>query len=61
MTLMNRHLESSVETVYLTPRDSYTYVASSLVKEVASYGGDISALVPPPVWQALQGKLAQSS
>lgn len=61
MTAMNRHLEASVETVYLTPRHEFAYVASSLVKEVAAYGGNVSALVPPPVLQALQAKLQQKS
>lgn len=61
MTAMNRHLEASIETVYLTPRSEFSYVASSLVKEVAAYGGNVSALVPLPVWQALQAKLQQKS
>ena len=57
MTLMNRHLAGDIETVYLTPRAEYTHVASSLVKEVASYGGDISPFVPPEVLNALKEKL----
>jgi pantetheine-phosphate adenylyltransferase len=59
MTSMNRHLDDSIETVYLTPRSEYGYVASSLVKEVATYGGNVEHLVPPPVLVALKEKLQQ--
>lgn len=61
MTSMNRHLDDEIETVYLTPRDEYAYVASSLVKEVAAYGGNVEQLVPPPVLLALKEKLQQQS
>ena len=57
MTSMNRYLDESIDTVYLTPRDEYSYVASSLIKEVASYGGNVSELVPPLVSDALTAKL----
>jgi pantetheine-phosphate adenylyltransferase len=57
MTLMNRHLHADIETVFLTPRAEYTYVASSLIKEVAAYGGNVEHLVPPAVVVALQEKL----
>lgn len=59
MTSMNRHLDDEIETVYLTPRDEYAYVSSSLVKEVAAYGGNVEQLVPPPVFLALKEKLLQ--
>jgi pantetheine-phosphate adenylyltransferase len=59
MTSMNRHLDDTIETVYLTPRSEYGYVASSLVKEVATYGGNVEHLVPPPVLVALKEKLQQ--
>jgi pantetheine-phosphate adenylyltransferase len=61
MTLMNRRLDQDVETVFLTPREEYTYVASRLIKEVAAYGGNVEHLVPPAVVVALQKKLAQKS
>jgi pantetheine-phosphate adenylyltransferase len=61
MTLMNRRLDQDVETVFLTPREEYTYVASRLIKEVAAYGGNVEHLVPPAVVVALQKKLPQKS
>ena len=56
MTLMNRRLDEDIETVFLMPREEYTYVASRLIKEVAAYGGNVEALVPAPVALALKEK-----
>ena len=50
---MNRHLTEEVETVFLTPTDKYTFISSSLVREVASLGGDVSSFVSPSVKAAL--------
>jgi pantetheine-phosphate adenylyltransferase len=50
---MNRHLTDEVETAFLTPTETYTYISSSLVREIASLGGDISEFVSPGVKQAL--------
>ena len=50
---MNRHLTEEVETAFLTPTEKYTFISSSLVKEVASLGGDISEFVSPKVKAAL--------
>lgn len=50
---MNRHLTDEVETLFLTPTEKYTFISSSLVKEVAELGGDISEFVSPTVRQAL--------
>jgi pantetheine-phosphate adenylyltransferase len=55
--LMNRHLAPSVETVNLITGSDYAFVSSSLVKEVAMLGGDISRLVPPHVEIAVREKL----
>jgi pantetheine-phosphate adenylyltransferase len=49
MALMNRKLEPRLETVYLTPKEDYSYLSSRIVKEVALLGGDISAFVPEKV------------
>ncbi len=49
MALMNRKLEPRLETVYLTPKEDYSYLSSRIVKEVALLGGDISAFVPAQV------------
>lgn len=56
MAMMNRHLSPELETVFLMPRDIYSYLSSRLVKEVAGLGGDIADLVPPVVNTALQNK-----
>ena len=53
MALMNRQLHSELETVFLVPAVDLTYLSSSLVREVARYGGDISPLVHPAVAEAL--------
>ena len=57
---MNRHLTDEVETVYLTPTETYTFISSSLVREVASLGGDISEFVSPPVSKALSERVGQT-
>ena len=56
MALMNRTLAPSLETVFLVPAFDLTYLSSSLVREVARFGGDVSALVDPVVQQALKAK-----
>lgn len=50
---MNRALTEDVETVFLTPTDRYTYISSTLVREVATLGGDVSGFVSPQVREAL--------
>lgn len=50
---MNRHLTDEVETAFLTPTETYTYISSSLVREIAGMGGDISEFVSPNVRKAL--------
>jgi pantetheine-phosphate adenylyltransferase len=59
MALMNRKLEDSVETIFLMPKEEYTYLSSRLVKEVARLGGDVSGFVPRPVAEALAKKFAR--
>lgn len=55
MALMNRKLNENVETIFMMPKDTYTFLSSSIVKEIARLGGDVSAFVPPQVEAALQG------
>jgi pantetheine-phosphate adenylyltransferase len=50
---MNRHLEASVETIFMTPVEQYAFVSSTLVREVAALGGDVTGFVHPAVAQAL--------
>jgi pantetheine-phosphate adenylyltransferase len=56
MAQMNRHL-AEVETVFVPTSAKWSYLSSSLVKEVARYGGDVSGLVPEPVVRRLKEKL----
>tara|TARA_B110000483_G_scaffold238675_2_gene315730 strand:- start:508 stop:981 length:474 start_codon:yes stop_codon:yes gene_type:complete len=50
---MNRILEPSIETVFLAPAEHLSYISSTLVREIASYGGDISKFVPPAVAEVM--------
>ena len=59
MANMNRHLYEDMETVFLMANDAYFYVSSNIVKEAASLGGDVSALVPPNVSRRLSDKLGR--
>ena len=56
MALMNRKLSDAIETIFLMPRDTYTYLSSTIIKEIARLGGDVSAFVPPLVGEALREK-----
>jgi pantetheine-phosphate adenylyltransferase len=56
MALMNRKLDSDAETVFLMPSVEYTYLTSSAIKEVASYGGHLKDLVPPQVAERLRAR-----
>ena len=53
LALMNRKLEPTIETIFMMPRETYTFLSSKLVKEIARLGGDVSAFVPPHVELAL--------
>jgi pantetheine-phosphate adenylyltransferase len=59
MAQMNSSLASDVETVFVPTSPEYSFLASSLVKEVAMFGGDVSALVPPFVLERLTARLAE--
>jgi pantetheine-phosphate adenylyltransferase len=59
MALMNRHLSGHLETVFMVPSLDMTYVSSSIVREVARYGGDVSAHVHPRVAEAMRRKFAR--
>lgn len=56
MALMNRRLAPDVETIFLMPKEDFSYISSRIVKEVARLGGDVSGVVPQPVREALDGK-----
>ena len=57
LSSMNRKLASDVETVFMMTSEEHFYLSSNLVREIASYGGDVSELVPEPVLKALDKKL----
>ena len=57
MALMNRKLHEEVETVFLMPNEKYTYLSSSIVREIARLRGDVRSFVPPVVHRALKKKL----
>jgi len=56
LTSMNRHLNEEIETFFIMTNTKYSFLSSSIVKEVAKYGGDIDQLVPPQVAEALRQK-----
>ena len=59
MALMNRHLDPQVETIFVMPKEAYSYTSSSLVKQIARLGGDISHFVPANVATALKQALVK--
>jgi len=54
MALMNRHLEPRMETLFVMPNEEFSYTSSTLVKQVARFGGDVARFVPPNVAEALR-------
>ena len=61
MAGMNRNLYPDVETVFLTPSDQYMFVSATMVREIASLGGDVSKFVPVLVQQRLAAKFRQGN
>jgi pantetheine-phosphate adenylyltransferase len=60
MAMMNRHLEPEIETVFMMPAESYSYLSSRLVREIARLGGPLQGMVPPVVEQRLRAKAPQT-
>ena len=60
MALMNRRLAPEIETVFLQPAGRYSFVSSRMLKEVFSFGGDVSGLVPPNVLKRMRGRIGAS-
>ena len=58
MALMNRHLEPELETLFVMPNEQFSYTSSTLVKQVAKFGGDVTHFVPPNVAKALKAAFA---
>jgi pantetheine-phosphate adenylyltransferase len=61
MALMNRRLYPPAETVFLTPKEEYTYLSSRLVREVVALGGDVTGLVPEPVRIRLEERYREAT
>jgi pantetheine-phosphate adenylyltransferase len=59
MALMNRRLDNDIETVFLMPNEEYSFITSTIVREAASYGGDVSSLVPKIVVEKLKKKFGK--
>jgi pantetheine-phosphate adenylyltransferase len=59
LALMNRKLNESVETIFLMPKDTYSFLSSRLVKEIARLGGDVAQFVPPNIQIALKARLGR--
>lgn len=57
LALMNRKLDENIETIFMMPKDTYTFLSSRIVKEIARLGGDVSQFVPPNVQKALKKQL----
>jgi pantetheine-phosphate adenylyltransferase len=60
MAQMNSTLLPGLDTIFVTAKPSWSFLSSSLVKEVARYGGSVEGLVPPTVWKAMQERLSGS-
>jgi pantetheine-phosphate adenylyltransferase len=60
LALMNRKLNERIETIFMMPKDTYTFLSSRIVKEIARLGGDVEAFVPARVRQALRKKFGFS-
>ena len=58
LATMNRHLDAGVETMFLTPSEDDMFISSTLVREIAAMGGDVSAFVHPHVDAALRRRFA---
>jgi pantetheine-phosphate adenylyltransferase len=61
MALVNRKLDSSIETVFFMPREEYSYLTSSLIKDVGRHGGDLNKFLHPDVARRLQERLRSGS
>ncbi len=59
LALMNRKLDENIETIFMMPKDTYTFLSSRIVKEIARLGGDVKQFVPPNVQAALKKKLRE--
>ena len=59
LALMNRKLNENIETIFMMPKDTYSYLSSRMIKEIARLGGDVSAFVPPHIKTALNNRFKE--
>ncbi|HJL53949.1 MAG TPA: phosphopantetheine adenylyltransferase, partial [Arenicellales bacterium] len=59
LAAMNRRLDPTVETMFLTPSENYTFLSASMVKEIASLGGDVSQFLHPQINKRLADRLGR--
>ena len=59
MSLMNRNLDPEVETVFLMSAEGFSHLSSSLLRQIATFGGDLGKFLPPPVKEALEERVVQ--
>jgi pantetheine-phosphate adenylyltransferase len=59
LATMNRHVNGEVETVFLTPTEQFNFISSTLIREIASLGGNVTEFVHPLVVDALKGKFTK--
>lgn len=60
LALMNRNMNERVETIFMMPKDTYTYLSSRMIKEIARLGGDVSAFVPNHIKAALDARFSKN-
>ena len=60
LALLNRRMDERVETIFVMPKDTFTFLSSRIVKEICRLGGDVSAFVPPEVLRALLAKYGRN-
>jgi pantetheine-phosphate adenylyltransferase len=58
---MNRYMNQAIETMFMMPAEKYMYISSSLVREIATLGGDVSGFVPPLIVKALKEKVSHGT
>jgi pantetheine-phosphate adenylyltransferase len=61
LALMNRKLDERIETIFMVPKDTYTFLSSRIIKEIARLGGDVAGFVPSHVQAALNKKLRKAA
>ena len=59
MSLMNQTLDPEIETMFLMAREAYSHVSSTLLRQIATFGGGLEKFLPPPVKEALEARVRE--